>query len=195
MRTSPEELVTEFFTTSQRLPGQVFQRPAQLGFQLADSSVATTSEMWSVLSNLSRRFGDHRLVGVVTDDLRHREATIEPLAGLDLDLPATENDLLAWLRRIGPGRSEPLYVDARIVAFVGDSRRWGAWVDQDTELAILGFPRSQLGPVREELTASGGGPWFEASDVDNVLGPAYFPKVAPAEVLRELRRNYGAVRD
>lgn len=127
-----------------------------------------TAEMWSVLSNLGRRFGDQRLVG---GDLRGSEAAIEHLPRLDMALPASAPAFLPWLRQIAPGRSEPLYVDARIVAFVGDSLLWGLWVNQDAELAILGLPRVELGTLREELGAWGGGPWYEAVEVEKHTVP------------------------
>lgn len=192
---APEGLVSEVFDTTAKLPHQVFKRSELLGYQLADSAAITMPGAWGVLSRIATRLGDHRIVGAVIDDLRFNDPAIERLPALDESPLAGPAPIGEWLRRRGHNRSEPLYVDARTLAFAGDSQSWGVWADQDIEIVILGVPGGTLGDVREMLAAQDVGPWYEAAEVEQVLGPAYHPNPAPARLLREFRRSYAAVRE
>lgn len=190
---SVERVLANVFETTAKLPGQVFRSPAQFGFQFADSASLVTREAWIILCDLAERYGDQQIVGQVVDDLRSDEAGIKTLPALDLAITASPDLFLAWLRGKGPNRSEPLYVDGRTIAVAGDSGAWGLWVDQDKELAVLGVPRGSLGTIREALAVPGVGPWYEAAEVDQILGPAYYPKQVPLQLVRELRQQYAAV--
>jgi len=188
------QVVADVFDTRASLPRQVFRRSGELGFQLTDSANLTRPAAWEVFQKLAACFGDQRIVGMVIVDLRSTDESIQPLPFLDLSADAPRERYTEWLRRKGAQRSEPLYVDARTFVVNGGSGAWGLWSDQDRELAVLGVPRRAIGTMRDVLAGEDLGPWYEAAEVEQVLGPAFHPHAVPAALLREFRRSYAAVR-
>lgn len=176
-----------------RLPGQVFRGSENLGYLLTDSALITAPECWRILTVLARRFGDQAIIADVVEDLWDRDHC-PPLQAFETAANDSSDAFAAWLRVAQGGRTEPLYVDARIIAITGGSGSWGLWFDQDKELAVLGIPLSQLGAVREDLAAESEWPWHQVADVAELLGPAFEPRPVPETLLRELRRSYASVR-
>jgi len=180
------------FERQNRLPGQVFKDPDRLRFLLTDSALITDAECWQILQMLARRFEDRAVVAEVVEDLH--EGGASPLAPLVTAANGSGEAFVRWLRQRQDARIEPLYIDARIVAVGGDSAAWGLWFDQDKELAVLGVPSATLDPVRDQLAAVSTWPWHEASNVAELLGPAFEPQGVPDELVREIKRSYASVR-
>jgi hypothetical protein len=145
------------------------------------------------VQTLARRFGDQAVVAEVVEDLREQDSK-PPLETFETETIASGETFVRWLRESQSTRTEPLYVDARIIAVAGSSGAWGLWFDHDKELAVLGVPSTTLGAVRDELDAEGGWRWHDASEVGELLGPAFYPQPVPEALVRQIRRSYAPAR-
>lgn len=181
------------FDLGARLPGQVFLSPEELGYQLTDSAVLTEPEFWSILGMLCGQFDDRYVFGRVLDDLR-AQAGLGQLPFLELSPDASREDFQTWVRARDPARTEPLYIDGRTIVFCGDTGRWGIWIDQDRELAVLGIPATSLGATREGLAALSDWPWYEAAEIRELLSASFYPDPVPEDVVREIRRAFAVAR-
>jgi len=101
---------------------------------------------------------------------------------------ATRELYINWLDERRSNGDGLLYIDARTVAFTGSSEKWGLWIDQDQELAVLGAPRTQLVSVAERQVD--GFEWVSASDVADLLAPSFYPEPVSAEFLDRLTGAY-----
>ena len=180
------------FAPHGRLPGQVFRQPESLGFLLTDSAVVGSRDLEVVLEVLARRYADEEVRGVVRADVEaaHERHNLQPI-----NVPPGETEgVTEWLRHVAPGRTEPLYVDARVLAFFGQSGLWGLWCDQDRELAVLGMPKLDLGEIRDLLHARADWPWYEAPEVAEIVGPSFYPNPVPDEFIQRVREAYASAR-
>lgn len=191
--TSLHAVINRRFDKRGRLPGQVFRDSESLGFLLTESALITAAECWSIMQTLARRFGDQAVFAEVVDDLREQDSR-RPLETFESETIPSDDAFARWLREPQRTRTEPLYVDARIIAVTGSSGAWGLWFDQDKELAVLGVPATALGAVRDELYAEGDWPWHDASNVAELLGSAFEPQPVPEALVRQIRRSYAPAR-
>jgi hypothetical protein len=69
----------------------------------------------------------------------------------------------------------------------GASNAWGLWYDRGVELGVVYSRRvSGLTDWRKTLTVRP----FELEDAEGVMGLAFFPDGAPAEIVNALRENW-----
>lgn len=176
------------FDLSARLPDQVFREPAELGFAFTDSAVLTAAEGWEILKSCARYFGDDKICGVVVEDLA-AETRVSAPPSLKVEADSTRELYINWLDQEEAGSHSPLYIDARVIAFAGSSGKWGIWIDQDTELAVLGAPASSLASIVASTQAAF--PWLPARAVADILAPSFHPEPVSPEMVARLYRAYG----
>jgi hypothetical protein len=175
------------FDLSARLPDQVFRGSAELGFLFADAALLTAEEGWGLLKACARQFSDEEIFGVVVDDLAESRRTTTPILTIE---PASPRELfINWLDQEEVGGQGPLYVDARVLAFCGSTGKWGVWIDQDRELAVLGAPLQSLNGVAASTRP--GFSWLTAREAADLLAPSFHPDPVSPELLEQLDKAYG----
>lgn len=179
------------FKVGGTLPGQVFRRPEQLGFMLTDNAFLTFPEAGRFLGELESRFGRGALIAAVITDRQEPGGQAAPLPVLKLPISGARTGLRAWLDYEATDRTEPLYIYAKEVAITGLSGQWGLWVDQSSELAILGVATSRFKSVRTWFEKAFDWPWSNAAELESMLAPSFDPNEVPAPFLRALQGSYG----
>jgi hypothetical protein len=175
------------FDLSARLPDQVFREPADLGFVFADAALLTATEGWQVLRACARQFADDEIRAVVVEDLSGTTRSTTPALTIEPERP--RELLINWLAQTDVESDSPLYVDARVIAFAGSSGKWGIWLDQDRELAILGAPFDSLKAIAASTEPAFS--WLPVGEVADLLAPSFYPDPVSPELIERLERAYG----
>lgn len=186
--TEPDSIADRRFDLTARLPEQVFRKPEDLAFAFSDSAVLTAPEGWQVLKSCAQHFGDEKICGVVVEGLA-AATTSSTVPRLSIAPEATREVYINWLDHEEAGTQSPLYIEARIIAFTGSTGKWGIWIDQDRELAVLGAPIASLALIT--ASSQSAFPWVSSRAVGDILAPSFYPATVPLELLDRLNRTYG----
>src|SRR5690349_12406075 len=125
------------FVEGAEFPEQVFRHSDNLAFLLTDNGLLTAASLWDVVQDISARYGDETVSFHVVDSHASQGAVQQTLPDLRANTSGDGVQLRQWLD-LAPSESGPIYIIARTVAISGSSERWGIWIDQDQEIAILG---------------------------------------------------------